>query len=289
MLAELEMFVALANEAHFGRAAERCGVTQPSLSAAIKRLEDQLGVRLVERGSRYRGLTPEGRRAIDWAHRIVADARALRDDMRSAREGIAGHLRLAVIPTALAMTERLTRPLLARSPGLTVEIRSSTAAEAAQRLDGLDADAAITYLGTPSARRVEIPLYAERYYLLSRGAGAEDGAIPWEEVAARPLCLLTEDMQNRRILDALMLGAGAGRAPRLTSNSVIALIAHVRSGGWETVLPEATAALFAGDPSLVSRPVAQEGAAPVVGLVATAREPQVPALAALLDAARTGP
>ncbi len=60
MIDKLQMFIALARERHFGRAAESCGVTQPSLSSAIRQLEEQLGVQLVHRGSRFQGLTPEG-------------------------------------------------------------------------------------------------------------------------------------------------------------------------------------------------------------------------------------
>jgi DNA-binding transcriptional LysR family regulator len=67
MIDKLEMFIALAKERHFGRAAEVCGVTQPSLSSAIRQLEDQLGVQLVFRGSRFQGLTPEGQRVLDRA------------------------------------------------------------------------------------------------------------------------------------------------------------------------------------------------------------------------------
>ena len=82
MIDKLEMFIALANERHFGRAAETMGVTQPTLSSAIRQLEEQLGVQLVFRASRFEGLTPEGQRVLDWALRIVGDARALREEMR---------------------------------------------------------------------------------------------------------------------------------------------------------------------------------------------------------------
>ena len=104
MIDKLEYFIALAREQHFGRAAEECGVTQPTLSAGIKQLEDTLGVMLVQRGSRFQGLTPEGSRVLEWARRIVGDARTMREEMRAARQGLAGHVRIAAIPTALAMT-----------------------------------------------------------------------------------------------------------------------------------------------------------------------------------------
>ncbi|MFN6979327.1 MAG: LysR family transcriptional regulator, partial [Gemmobacter sp.] len=92
MIERLEMFLALARERHFGRAAAACGVTQPTLSSAIRGLEDQLGVQLVWRGSRFQGLTPEGERTLDWARRITGDARALRDEMRARRSGLGGAL-----------------------------------------------------------------------------------------------------------------------------------------------------------------------------------------------------
>ena len=88
-------------EQHFGRAAEACGVTQPTLSAGLKSLEDTLGVLIVQRSSRFQGFTPEGERVLGWARRIVGDAKAMRQDLDALKHGLQGHLRLAVIPTAL--------------------------------------------------------------------------------------------------------------------------------------------------------------------------------------------
>jgi DNA-binding transcriptional LysR family regulator len=76
MIDKLEYLIALANEQHFGRAAEACGVTQPTFSAGIKQLEATLGVLLVQRGSRFYSFTAEGERVLDWARRIVSDSRA---------------------------------------------------------------------------------------------------------------------------------------------------------------------------------------------------------------------
>jgi DNA-binding transcriptional LysR family regulator len=287
MIDKLEMFIALANEQHFGRAAERCGVTQPTLSAAIRSLEESLGVQLVRRGARYQGLTPEGLRALDWAHRIAGDARTMKAELRLARTGLAGTLRLAVVPTALAMVERLTRPLLARHPNLSLTVWSQTSHEIRSMVEGLAADAGITYLeGDPLGRLVQVPLYRERYLLVTRAETAPAGGpTGWAEVAARPLCLLTDDMQNRRILDRQMAAAGAAPAPRLASNSVLVLLSHVRAGGWDTILPEATWELFRGDATLAALPVGTAGEAPLIGLVAEHREPHTPVLAALIAAA----
>ncbi len=146
MIDKLEMFIALANERHFGRAAAACRVTQPTLSSAIKQLEDQLGVQLVFRGSRFQGLTPEGQRVLDWARRIVGDARALRDEMRSVRAGLSGNLRIGVIPTALPMVADLTTPFTKRHPNIRVTILSRTSAEILAGIERLELDAGITYL-----------------------------------------------------------------------------------------------------------------------------------------------
>src|SRR5204862_543311 len=76
MLDKLEFLLALARERNFGRAAETCGVTQPTFSAGIKQLEDTLGVMLVQRTSRFLGFTAEGERVLDWARRTVASSTA---------------------------------------------------------------------------------------------------------------------------------------------------------------------------------------------------------------------
>src|SRR5262245_23493149 len=101
LIDKLEFLLALSRERHFGRAAEACGVTQPTLSAGVKQIEEQMGVLLVNRGSRFRGFTPEGERVLDWARRIVGDARAMRQEINALRHGLSGQLRIAAIPTTL--------------------------------------------------------------------------------------------------------------------------------------------------------------------------------------------
>ena len=116
MIDKLEFLIALARERNFSRAAESCGVTQPTLSAGIKQLEDTLGVLLVNRSSRFYGLTAEGERVLEWARRIVSDARAMRQDVHASKTALAGHLTLAAVPTALPMAAELTTPFRAKHP-----------------------------------------------------------------------------------------------------------------------------------------------------------------------------
>ncbi|WP_212523468.1 LysR family transcriptional regulator [Actibacterium sp. MT2.3-13A] len=289
MIDKLEMFIALATEEHFGRAAESCGVTQPTLSAAIKQLEDQLGVMLVWRGSRFRGLTPEGQRVLEWARRITGDARTLREEMRAVKQGLSGNLRIGVIPTALAMVAELTTPLSARHAGLHFTVTSRNSDEILTQLENHRIDAGITYLDNePLGRVTTVPLYHEHYNLVLRADHPLAGraSVGWAELAALPLCLLTPDMQNRRIVNQHMAEAGAQPAPRLESNSVIALVSHLQSGDWATVLPMKTAQLFLGADELRAVPITDPKAAHQVGLVAPHREPFPPVLDALIAEAR---
>ena len=288
MIDKLEMFIALATERHFGRAAEACGVTQPTLSAAIKQLEADLGVQLVWRGARFQGLTPEGARVLDWARRIVADARALKEEMRAARKGLSGNLRIAAIPTALAMVPRLTGPFRARHPGVRFTILSRTFAEILGMIENLEVDAGLTYLeDAPLPRVTAVPLYRETYRLILRAdhpLATQDG-VGWADLGAVPLCLLTQDMQNRRIVNRHLHEAGVDVQPALEANSFVTLIAHVRAGGFGTIMPAQAADLFLDPAGLVALPIRPE-AAHLVGLVAPWRDPATPVIQALIESAR---
>lgn len=288
MIGKLEMFIALAREEHFGRAAISQGVTQPTLSAAIKQLEDQLGVMLVWRGSRYRGLTPEGLRALDWARRIVGDARSLRQEMRVAREGLSGDLRLAVIPTALSVVSDLTAAYSDEHPNVRFSIQSKTSAEILSMLDNLQIDAGLTYLDNePLGRVTTVPLYAERYVVLARkGHPILKGPAKWASLSDVPLCLLTPDMQNRRIINHHLLEANVEVAPRIEASSIMVLVSHVVRSNLATILPVRAAEIFLKGDDLGSVPLIDPDARHTVGLVAPHREPFTPVLAALLDRAR---
>ena len=287
MIDKLEMFIALAQERHFGRAAEVCRITQPTLSSAIRQLEDNLGVQLVFRGSRFQGLTPEGQRVLEWARRIVGDMRALKDEMRTVHAGLSGNLRLGVIPTALAMVADLTAPFTARHPNVRVSVLSRTSAEILEGIESLGLDAGVTYLDNePLGRVAQIPLYTEYYRFLCTNASklAQRKTVTWSEVALEPLCLLTADMQNRRIVNQHLGEAGAKVNAMVESNSTIALISHVKSGTWCSVVPMKLAEMFVGQ-SLIALPIIEPEAEHLVGLITPRRDPQTPVLQALIDEA----
>ncbi len=287
MIDKLEFLLALARERHFGRAAEACGVTQPTLSAGLKQLEDTLGILLVTRGSRFQALTPEGERVLDWAKRIVGDVRTMRQEVRALKQGqLVGSLRLAAIPTALAMVSALTTPYHARHPDVRFTVKSCTSSEVLAALDNLEIDAGISYLDNePIGRARAIPLYREQYRLLI-SADSKLGnrkQVTWAEVGGIPLCLLTPDMQNRRIINHLLREAGIDDpAPTLESNSMIVLFSHVRTGRWASVMPAILGETLGLTGSVRSIPIVEPTAVHTIGLIVPNREPMTPVTAALV-------
>ncbi len=286
MIDKLEFLLALARERHFGRAAEACGVTQPTLSAGLKQLEGSLGILLVTRGSRFQDLTPEGERVLDWARRIVGDVRAMRQEVRALKQGqLVGHLRLAAIPTALAMVSALTTPYRERHSDVRFTVRSCTSMEVLAALDNLEIDAGISYLDNePIGRARAIPLYREQYRLLISADSplGNRKEVTWAEAGRVPLCLLTPDMQNRRIINHLLREAGIEPAPTLESNSMIVLFSHVRTGRWASIMPAILAEALGLAGAVRAIPIVEPTAVHTIGLIVPNRTPMMPATAALV-------
>jgi DNA-binding transcriptional LysR family regulator len=285
LIERLELLLALAEEKHFGRAAERVGVTQQTLSAAVKQLEARFGVMLVHRGSRFQGFTPEGERVLAWSRRIVADTRAMQQDVSAMRGNLSGHLRLGAIPTVLPMIARLTTPYREKHSGVRFSVLSATSDELLDLMERAQLDAGLTYLDNEKLGRVTtIPLYRERYCLLTAADGPYGSAqsVTWAQVGAMPLCLLTPDMQNRRIIDKLIEDAGGITAPSLESNSMVVLLSHVRTAKWSSVMPVALADALGLAPQVRAVPVVAPDVSHLIGLVVPHSEPAMPIVQALV-------
>ncbi len=285
---QLRYLVALARERHFARAAEACGVAQPTLSAGLRHLEEDLGVLVVERGNRFKGLTTEGERVLVWAQRILADCNSLEQELLSARKDLRGRLIVGVIPSALAMLAPLTSALIARQPGLGIKLLSRSSVDIQRGLDDFELHAGITYLDNePLANVRSQALYQERYVLL-----AADGLVPanstamsWAAAAELPLCLLTPQMQNRRIVDAAFAAAGASPTPVVETDSIAALISQVREGKLAAIAPDQLLERLGIGQDLRRVRLEAPDLVHTVGLVVADREPTPPFVAALWAAA----
>ncbi|MGB6534414.1 MAG: LysR family transcriptional regulator [Xanthobacteraceae bacterium] len=284
MIEKLEFLLALARERHFRRAAEACGVTQPTLSAAIKQLEESFGILLVNRDSRFQDFTAEGERVLEWARRIVSDARAMREDIQALKHGLSGRLRIAAIPAALATIETLTTLYHERHPAVQFTVLARSSEHVLKLLENLEIDAGVMYVDDePLGRFTAMPLYREGYRLVTAADAplGDRATVTWAEVARLPLCLLTPDMQSRHRVDDLLRGAGGDPRPALESNSMVVLYSHVRSGRWATVMPSRLAATLGLADLLRAIPIVEPEASHTIGLVLPSRQPMKPLTAAL--------
>jgi len=289
MIDKLELLLHLARERHFGKAAQAAGVSQPTLSSAVKSLEEQLGVAIVERGSRFRGFTPEGERVLVWARQLTADVRTMRLELVAANRDLAGELRLGVIPTALPAVTELTIPFHSSFAGVRFSVFSLTSNQILQRLGDLEIDVGISYLNAePLGRFRSVPLYEERYALLvpTDGPFKDRETVTWHEAGRLPLCQLTADMQNRRLIDRHLREAGAEPRCTVESNSMMVLYAHVRTGGWASIMPVRFTDEFNHPGRLRAIPLVEPDVRHIVGLILPDRDTQTPIVTRFVKAAQ---
>ncbi len=278
--------IALAREKHFGRAAAACHISPSTLSAAISDLEAELGVAVVERGKHFTGLTPEGQCVVDYAQRMAAGAEGLRQELARLRDGLNGHLRLGVIPTALTVVASLTSAFSRRHPLVTIEVRTLPTSEIFSRLQNFELDGGVVYVesGLASRQMLTVPLWSESHVLLTQSEGPFAGrdSVSWLEAVNAPLCLLTPDMQNRKTIDAVFAQLDCKAEPMLETDSIVSMLAHVCSGAWSAILPRSVLDLIGIPAGLRVLPLVEPTVAWATGLVIPERNPQPPMIEALL-------
>ena len=291
MLEKLEFMIALAREKHFGRAAESCGVAQPTLSQGIQQLEEQLNVALVRRSSRFLGFTPEGERVLVWARRLVGDAQAMRQEILGMQRGHGAQLRLAAMPAAMPLIASLTAPFQLHNPTVRFTLLTRTFDEIATLLHAREIDAGVRYLGSaPSDEFDEIPLYEEHYLLLTTAGSrfSEREGVAWADLAEVPLCLFAPTLQQRRIIDDALRLRGIEVRPAIETDSILALTTHVRTGRWTSVISSLVRDAIDLSGPLRAVPLVEPEVVSSIGLVVSKRFPLQPAMAVLLAEARRG-
>lgn len=167
-LVELRYIVALAAEGHFGRAAERCSVSQPALSVAIARLESELGVKLFERAKGLVRASEAGALIVRQAQKVIAESERLRELARQGRDQLAGSLRLGVIHTVGPyLLPRLVACLRECAPAMPLVIEENMTVNLATMLREGEIDAAILALPFDAPGIVTIPLYDEPFLVIT--------------------------------------------------------------------------------------------------------------------------
>src|SRR5262249_571617 len=147
-LRQFRYLVAVAEERHFGRAAQRCNVTQPSLSSGIRQLEYELGVPIFlrGRGQRFQGLTAEADRVAIWSRAVLADWDAMRKEIETMKQNLTGHLRMGVMPSMSPVLPFLLQDLREKYPSLRVDVQFIGNEAMKLGLNNFTLDVAMTYL-----------------------------------------------------------------------------------------------------------------------------------------------
>jgi DNA-binding transcriptional LysR family regulator len=289
IIRQLVYLDALAREKHFRRAAEACHVSQPTLSAAIHQLEEELGVLIVERGHRFQALTREGEAVLIHARRILAEADLLKETIIELRQGVTGRIRLGVIPTALPIVAHITAPFSTRFPGVSLTVLSLTSQEIQRRIDAFELEAGLTYLDNePLENVVSKPIYQESLVLLTR-ADSELGkrsSLTWVEAASLKLCLLTADMQNRRIIDGIFRSVGCTPIPAIETNSIFNLCSHVGIEGISSIVSRQLLEFFGLPRGARALSLIEPDVKRTIGLIVADRHPMPPLARNFLEMAQ---
>jgi LysR family hydrogen peroxide-inducible transcriptional activator len=195
-LTELRYIVAVARERHFGRAAEACFVSQPTLSIAIKKLEDELEVKLFERGGSEVTVTPLGEAIVRQAQAVIEQAAAIKEIAKAGKDPVAGPLRLGIIYTiGPYLLPELVRQVIERTPQMPLMLQENFTVRLLEMLRAGELDCAILAEPFPDAGLAIAPLYDEPFM----------AAVPKDHALATRRTITTAELKQQTML---LLGTG---------------------------------------------------------------------------------
>jgi DNA-binding transcriptional LysR family regulator len=240
-LRQLSYLIALDQHRHFSRAAQVCGVSQPALSSAIRQLENELGITIINRNRRFFGLTEEGQRVLIWARQTLADLDSLRQEAAFAQDVAGGFVSIGVMPQGVQVVPLLLEHFRSAVPALRVEVTVYPNAEILHQLREQRIQLGLMYLEqVPKDGPFEVQrLYAEHYVLIA----APSIPLPaehrcgWAEAATLPLGLLNRNMHSRQLVDACFAQAGVVPQVMLETNVLELLHAEIMAGKVAGIMP----------------------------------------------------
>jgi len=279
-LQELRYFAAVVEFRHFGRAAESCNVSQPTLSGQIRKLEEELGVTLLERTNKRVDLTPVGSQILEHALRALAETSQIESVARAARDPLVGALRLGVIPTlAPYLLPLILGPLRKRYPGLAIELWEDQTRLLVEGLRSHRLDAALVASSLGTHEISEVPLFAEPLlavlppgHKLTAEKTVEESSLADDLlVMADGHCLVNQTLAA--------CGAKAGIQSTMQAATLETLVNLVAAGYGTTLIPALSEPGFANR-SVEIRPLRQ-GATRLIRLASRPGFPRPQALRAI--------
>lgn len=290
-LTELRYIVAVAREKHFGRAAEACFVSQPTLSVAVKKLEDELGVLLFERNRGEARPTPVGERVITQARRVLAEAKLIDDLAREGRDELAGPLRFGAIYTVGPYLLPQLIPVIRQSaPQMPLMIEENFTAKLLEQLRDNELDVIAVALPVDLQGLSAWPLYDEDFVVLmpQDHRWRDETEIPARRLAEEQLLLLGPGhcFREQVVQACPKCVEPDGDGPRPQTGSSLETIRHMVAGGLGiTVLPRSSVENRGDEAGLiVAKPFAPRAPTRRIALVWRKTYPRLAAIAALRDA-----
>jgi len=293
-ISELRYLVALANRAHFGRAAEDCHVSQPTLSNQIRKLEEYLDVTLIERNAKSFSLTAMGQEVVDRARKILGQVDALLASTRKSHEPLTGPLNLGVIPSLAPYLLPRLLPLIKNHYGrLQLVVHEDLTAHLLERLRGYQIDAALLALPLDDGNFEELPIFDEPFYFAchTQHPLAALEFVSEADLRDETLLLLADGHCLRgQALAACGRTAADERIDDFRAASLETICQLVAAGFGCTLLPALAARLPLGlEPSFVIRPLQSRNASRRIGLVWRRDYPKALELALLGKLVRDNP
>lgn len=295
-LTELRYLVNLDKERHFGHAAERSFVSQPTLSVAIQKLEERLGVALFERVRGQVRPTPVGERIVAQAKRVLAEARLIEDMAREGRDELTGPLRFGAIYTAGPyLLPHLVPVLRTRAPAMPLVIEENFTARLLEQLRDNELDVACLALPIDQQGLSVWPLYDEDFVVVlpADHRWAQEDSIQAKKLAEEPLLLLGPGhcFRDQVIQACPKCVDPESEGPRPQTGSSLETIRHMVAGGLGvTVVPRSSVENRSEEPSLtVAKPFANRPPSRRLALVWRKTFPRTRAIQVLRDAILASP
>lgn len=237
---QLKFLIALEQTRHFGQAAARCHITQPTLSMRLRNLEDELDLVLVTRGQRFEGFTEAGERVLAWAKTLLAAHDGLFAEAAACRGQLVGNLRLGLVPLSGFNPISYVQKLSASFPELKFSLSSASSDRIIEDIGNNQLDLGVCYLDHVNPNYLDFfeigetrvgLLYDTRHYHF------EGSEMSWEDAAELPLGMLSTGMHYRKSIDLSFRSRGLNPTPILESDSTYQLFQAIHEGFCCSIMP----------------------------------------------------
>jgi DNA-binding transcriptional LysR family regulator len=237
---QLKFLIALEETRHFGRAALRCHITQPTFSMRIRNLEAELDLLLVNRGQRFEGFTGAGERVLAWAHTVLAAYDGLKAEAEACRGHLIGTLRIGTVAISGFDTMPLLNRIRVEHPEINFELTVLPAENILEKLGSNTLDIGVSFIDDLDTARFDVlPLAEPGLGLLhdTRCYHFDGRSLNWQQVADLPLAVMSPGSHLRAVIDHNMCSRGLSLHPLLEADEIYPLLQAVDSGLCCSLIP----------------------------------------------------